>query len=378
MVFNSGFCNDGQCTSGHYSVSRVFKFNGATAASDLLVVAHEVGHNFGANHAHCSSSVTGAGPVATGTIDQCFTGEQGCFTGTNTCPAATTINGVANVRGTLMSYCHLSGLGPSCTSSQVFAPAHVTLLAPRVLANAGNGCFSAAVTPNLAPTLNAIANPAAILEDAAQQVVNLSGIGDGDAAATQSLVVSASSDNSGLIPNPSVTYSSPNATGSLAYTPVANQSGSAVITVTVTDNGGTANGGVNTFSRTFTVNVTAVNDEPTLNAIANPPAIAVGAGQQVVNLSGIGDGDPDVAQTLTVTASSNNTGLIPNPAVTYSSPNATGSLSYTPVAGQSGSAIITVTVTDNGGTANGGDNAISRTFTQTVNAGSTIFANGFE
>jgi len=35
--------------------------------------------------------------------------------------------------------------------------------------------------------------------------------------------------------------------------------------------------------------------------------------------------------------------------VTYTSPNATGSLSYTPVAGQGGTAVITVKVMDNGG-----------------------------
>ena len=89
---------------------------------------------------------------------------------------------------------------------------------------------------------------------------------------SQTLTVTATSSNPGLIPNPTVTYTSPNATGSLTYTPVANASGTATITVTVTDNGGTANGGVNTFSRTFTVTVTAVNDAPTLDAIADPAA----------------------------------------------------------------------------------------------------------
>lgn len=141
-------CTDGTCTAGHYSVSQVFKFAGATAANDLLVVAHELGHNFGANHAHCSNNVTGAGPTPSSTIDQCFTGEQGCFTGTNVCPAPTTVNGVPNVRGTLMSYCHLSGIG-GCTSSEVFATAHVTLLTPRIVSNVGNGCFTVGVGGNI-------------------------------------------------------------------------------------------------------------------------------------------------------------------------------------------------------------------------------------
>src|SRR5206468_9017395 len=122
-------------------------------------------------------------------------------------------------------------------------------------------------------------------------------------------------------------------------------------------------GGTNTFSRTFTVVVTAVNDAPTLNAIPDPPAILEDAGLQTVNLSGISAGGGE-SQNLTVTALSNNTALIPNPTVSYTSPNATGSLSYTPVANANGSAIITVTVTDDGG----GTNTFSRTFTVNVTA----------
>ena len=49
-----------------------------------------------------------------------------------------------------------------------------------------------------------------------------------------------------------------------------------------------------------------------------------------------------------MTATSSNTALIPNPTVTYTSPDATGSLSYQPVANQSGTAVITVTVRDAG------------------------------
>ncbi|MEK7678285.1 MAG: Ig-like domain-containing protein, partial [Verrucomicrobiota bacterium] len=128
---------------------------------------------------------------------------------------------------------------------------------------------------------------------------------------------------------------SPNATGSLSYTPVANASGTATITVIVTDDGGTANGGVVAVTNTFTVTVTSVNDAPTLAAISNPAAILEDASLQTVNLSGISAGGGE-SQVLTVTASSSNPGLIPNPSVTYTSPNATGSLSYTPVANASG------------------------------------------
>src|SRR5206468_1580449 len=96
-----------------------------------------------------------------------------------------------------------------------------------------------------------------------------SGIGDGDPELAQTLTVTASSNNTALIPNPTVNYTSANATGSLNYTPVANAFGTATITVTVQDNGGTANGGADLTTRTFVVNVTPVNDAPTLTTIAN-------------------------------------------------------------------------------------------------------------
>ena len=51
-----------------------------------------------------------------------------------------------------------------------------------------------------------------------------------------------------------------------------NQSGTATITVTVLDNGGTANSGINTTSQIFTVTVNPVNQPPTINPITNPAA----------------------------------------------------------------------------------------------------------
>lgn len=208
---------------------------------------------------------------------------------------------------------------------------------------------------NDAPTLSSI-NPATILEDAAQQTVSLSGITAGPNE-NQFLSITATSDNTAVIPHPTVVYSSPSSTGSLRYTPLANASGTATITVTVND-GQAAD---NTTTQTFTVTVTEVNDPPTLGAIGNPAAILEDAGMQTIGLNGISSG-PNESQALGITAVSNNTALIPHPAVTYTTPNA--SLSYTPEANAHGTAIITVTVND-GQAAN---NTFSRTFTVTVTA----------
>ncbi len=221
---------------------------------------------------------------------------------------------------------------------------------------------------NQAPTLNAISNPAAILENAGAQTVSLSGISTGPSSVGGNTVtITATSSNPSLIPNPTVSYTNPNTTGTLGYTPVANAYGSAVITVTVTNGGGTANGGVNTFTQTFTVNVTQVNMPPTIAPISSPQTVLVGAGAQTVNLTGISYGPAgNIGQTVTITAASSNPALVSNPTISYTSPNATGTLSYTPSTSATGSAVITVTVQNNGGTANGGNNTVTETFTVNV------------
>ena len=211
--------------------------------------------------------------------------------------------------------------------------------------------------PNQPPTLNPITG-ITINENAGLQTVNLSGITSGATNEVQTLTVTATSTNPGLIPTPTVNYTSPNTTGSISFTPVPFGFGTASITVTVND-GQASN---NIVSRSFTVTVNPVNQTPTLNPLANL-TIYENAGLQTVNLSGISSGATNENQTLTVTATSSNPALIPTPTVSYTSPNANGSISFAPVAFGSGSANITVTVND-GGTSN---NVVSRSFTVTVN-----------
>ena len=135
--------------------------------------------------------------------------------------------------------------------------------------------------------------------------------------------------------------------------------------MTVKDDGGVLNGGQDTFSRQFMVTVSPINRAPTLNALADVKLLQ-NAPSQTLNLSGIGSGAVDEVQGLTVTATSDNPAVIANPSVTYTSANATGLLTYKPVAGATGKATITVTVKDDGGVLNGGQDTFSRQFTVTV------------
>ena len=209
------------------------------------------------------------------------------------------------------------------------------------------------------PTLEEVADPEAIAEDSGQQTIDLSGIGTGADDENQTLTLNATSDNTSIIPNPTVTYTSPNTTGTLTYTPVANAYGTATITITVSDGGGVNN----TITRTFQVVVDPVNDIPTLDAIANPPAIDEDAPEQTVNLSGIATGAANEVQTITIVATSSDTSVIPDPSVNYTSPNASGTLTYTPVLNAAGTATITVTLSDGGGE----NTTVVQTFDVTVN-----------
>ena len=200
------------------------------------------------------------------------------------------------------------------------------------------------VNINKVPTLNTIANPAAILEDAVTQTINLSGISAG-IGESQTLTVKTTSNNSTLIANPIVTYNSPNSTATLSYTPIANQSGTALITVTVQDNGGTANGGIDTVAQNFTVNVTAVNDPVT----GSPTAVLASGTEDTVytiQTSSLlqGFNDVDIAtsgQSLSVLNLIATNGTLAN--------NNNGTYSFTPAANYNGIVTLTYDVTDSNG-----------------------------
>jgi hypothetical protein len=222
-------------------------------------------------------------------------------------------------------------------------------------------------TSNIAPTLDAIPDPAPILENSGLQTINLSGISAGGTE-SQFLTVTATSSKPSLVPNPTVNYTSPNTFGSISYTPNPNLSGATFITVTVTDNAGTAHGGVNTFSRTFRVEVGFVNHPPTFTK-GGDQQVLEDAGSQTVNAwaSNMSPGPPeDAGQSLTFLVSTDNDALF---SVLPAIDATTGTLTYTPAANANGSATVTVRLKDDGGTANDGiDTSAPQTFTIAVTA----------
>src|SRR5262249_38511956 len=143
-------------------------------------------------------------------------------------------------------------------------------------------------------------------------------------------------------------------TGVLTYTVAANANGTAVVSVQIHGDGGTANGGADACAvQTFNLNVTSVNDAPSFTKGADQTVLE-DSGAQTVNgwATGFNPGPNETGQAvLNYIVSNNNNALFSaQPAIDTS-----GNLTYTPGANANGSATVTVQVRDNGGTANAGD-----------------------
>lgn len=208
-----------------------------------------------------------------------------------------------------------------------------------------NNTFTRALTVNIAagnddpPVISSVANRVLQIGTVASQTVNLSGIAAGPFETGAVTVQITGNTTPGLFSvAPALSYTSPNTTGSLTFTPTGTV-GSSDITLTVTDSL------MQTTTMTFTVHVV---NPPTLAPISGTSPITEGSGIQTLNLSGITSGD-GVGQQVQVTAAvTSNPGLLENLVVNYSNPQSGGSVTYNPVANKTGTATITVTVTDAG------------------------------
>lgn len=205
------------------------------------------------------------------------------------------------------------------------------------------------------PTLDPIA-PVSILEDSGPVEIPLTGIGPGSNGVLPLSITTASSFFS-LLPTPLITYTSPNATGSLTLHPQPNASGSTTVLVWVDD----AIPLTSANERRFTVTVVPVNDTPVL--FGSPPLnLPSSAGPQTLPGWVIGSAGPanEATQTLMLSLISNSA-----PSLFTVGPEllADGTLTFTPVPGASGTAQLGVRLQDSGGTADGGVDTVEHIYT---------------
>ena len=181
--------------------------------------------------------------------------------------------------------------------------------------------------------------------------------------ADQSLTFVVTNDNNALFSTqPAIA-----ADGTLTYDPAPNANGTANVSVTLRDSGGTANGGVDTSAaQVFSITLYLVNDAPSFTKGANQ-TVNEDAGATVVAgwATGMTAGPADEAgQALDFIVANDNTALFAvQPAIA-----ANGTLTYTPAANAYGTASVSVRLHDDGGTANGGaDTSAAQVFSITVN-----------
>jgi large repetitive protein len=154
--------------------------------------------------------------------------------------------------------------------------------------------------------------------------------------------------------------------GTLTYAPAGDAYGVATVTVTALDDGGTANGGIDSSAPVaFSVTVSPVNDAPGFTAGADQLAISLLGAQSVAGwATGISPGPAnESAQTVSFSVTVDNPGLFSVQPTVASD----GTLTYTPGLLAVGVATVTVRAVDSGGTADGGtDTSASQTFTITI------------
>lgn len=205
---------------------------------------------------------------------------------------------------------------------------------------------------NDAPSFTKGADESVLEESPAQTVLGwataiLEGPSD---ESSQTVSFNVSNDNNALFSvQPAV-----NNSGDLTYTPLADASGVAIVTINIMDDGGTANGGVDTSAdQTFTITVVDINDEPSFTAGANETVLEDAGAQSVTSWATALSAGPasESGQTLSFNVSNDNNSLFSaQPSI-----NAAGDLTYTSANDANGTAIVTVNIMDDGGTANGGD-----------------------
>jgi hypothetical protein len=197
------------------------------------------------------------------------------------------------------------------------------------------------ITPHAAVT---------IFEDAATTLDFT--VADADTPLGQ-LVVAASSGDTTLLPNGNLVLADlGGGHWRLTATPAADRNDSTTVTVSVFDSEALA-------STQFTLNVTAVNDAPSFTVGADRVHYGPASAQSVAGwATNVSAGLYESGQSLTFHTTNDNPALFSvQPTIA-----ADGTLSYTP-SGIYGTAVVTVSLQDDGGTANGGaDTSALQTF----------------
>ena len=252
----------------------------------------------------------------------------------------------ALITGVIGSDIIIGGTYPNCTATitpaaNQFGNSNIVL---RVTDNGAPGTPVSTDSNTFILTVNAI-NDAPVIAAVADQVTNEDvsmiaipfTISDVDNTLTCASSVTKASSNTGVLLSSGIVIggTAPNCTATI--NPVANNSGSSTITLTVSD-------GLLTSASTFHLTVNAVNDAPTISTVA-AQTINQNTSTGAIAFT-IGDIDSTLTCAGSVSKSSSNTTLLANSLISIGGtfPNCT--VTANPPANMSGTSTITLTVFD--------------------------------
>src|SRR6185369_1596967 len=165
-----------------------------------------------------------------------------------------------------------------------------------------------------------------------------------------SLVLTAQSSNTGLLATHNIAFDGTGTNRTVTLSPVPDQIGAATITITLSD-------GTNSSGDSFVLTVNAINTPPTISSVSDQSIdedTSTGAIPFVI-------GDAESAPgTLILSKGSSNTALVPSSNVVFGGSGSNRTVAVTPALNQTGTATITLTVSD-------GQYSTNTTFVVTVN-----------
>jgi len=304
-----------------------------TATDSFLLTVNTVGANTAPTISNIANRAVTTG-VSTGAI---------AFTvGDAETPVANLTVSASSSNTTLVPTANIVVGGSGANRTVTVTPATGQVGNATITVTVSDGTLTA--TDTFVLTVSAAANTAPTISNIADRAVT-TGVSTGAIAFTvgdaetpvANLTVSASSSNTTLVPTANIVVGGSGANRTVTVTPVAGQVGNATITVTVSD-------GALTASDTFFLTVNpAANTAPTISNIVDR-SITIGTSTGAVAFI-VGDTQTAVAN-LTVTGTSSNTTLVPTANIVFGGSFFNRTVTVTPVAGQTGTATITVTVSD--------------------------------
>jgi hypothetical protein len=164
-------------------------------------------------------------------------------------------------------------------------------------------------------------------------------IGDFETA-PENLTLSASAANTNLIPASGIVFGGAGTDRTVRVTPAEDQFGSSLVTITVRDEGGLST------NETFLITVQPINAPPTVSSIPHQHAL-LNTPTAAIPFA-VGDLETP-AGNLALAIESSNPELLPATNVEFGGADADRTMILTPVAGQTGTARLTLSVQDEGG-----------------------------